>query len=1429
MKKRNRKALAALLAVCILLGLLPMAALALDETVHDHTGWTAVTMGENFIKLGEEEQTANTLPAGSYYLDADLTAALTVTGEVNLCLNGHSVTVSSGHAVTVSSGASLTLWDCAADSTGKLAYTGTDTSYYGIYNQGTLTLNSGTVESAFWGVCNYSNSTFTMTGGSVTGKDASSGYGVYNYSSSSVFKLSGGSVSGGQYGIYNKSSGSQVYLSGSPSISGGTADIYTNSYSSKIYADDGGSENAVPYSGQTISLRYSSGSNGNTIVYHVTEDTKDKFTLVGSIGDNFELKFSEEDNTLQFQGKPQTLTWYDINGDTLTGDGYPTTWPYYSYFPDDDSDMPAAPPVEGKLFLGWLYKKADASDWGTDYWSDRPIYNATAFKADYIDDFPGGSGTESDPYQLATATDLQKLSTLVSKDITAYNNSGVYYLLTDNIDLSTVCGEELGSWTPIGNLGFFRANFDGNNKTISNLYINTSASYQGLFGGLEYATVKSLTITGSVTAGEGSGALAGWIADSTVENVDVTGVTLTPYGYTPDGNRTMAHKIDGTGNTTIHVQGNYKNNWIQTTYNREGYHVEKDNLDGAAVAASADFINGGKYVQLSYTVTAGETAITDGKLAVHADIQIGDNDSAAVEVIQDADGQVIGLKMVDTHTVEAEPGCISSDAQFNLYFDGTGGVTPVDTYWFGRYTDRTDPDPTYGKICFAPLKESTKSNATYEQNADGVYTKLSGVDSGFAVSWQNISLDPGQSKTYSFILGVGEKADPPQWDEEKAVTLTLVADAEQNNRLVNVSAKVKDAAGLTDTLYYSVDGGDGEVLGSVEADGATMKAITGQLDLSDYPNGTYLFSFWVVNSKGAASASVEREITISADGIEGLDGVEEPEHTHAWAEAWSSNDTHHWHECTADGCDVTDNSGKDGYAAHSGGTASCTAKAVCGTCGQSYGSLAAHDFTGDYLSDADGHWHKCANCDATDTKTAHVYDNDADATCNTCGYTRTVTPPEQDGADISGTVTDNGAPVADAAVNLVKGREVIQETTTDENGAYTFTNVASGDYNVVASKDGKTMTILVKVETTDLTEQNLAMPADSVNSVLDVKENTPAVVVGGLEAEAASHSEVGKTITVTMTVESKEETDEDAAADIVKIKEKASGKTLTILAVTVEKQVDEEEAQPISETSQLMTIIIPFDKTGKKNITVYRCHGDTAEALPTAANADGEYFVVGSNDVTVYAKKFSTYAIGYTAETTTPSRPVIVIKPEETKPVWPFVDVTEADWFYGSVKYVYQQGLMEGTDATHFAPGLTTSRAMIATIIWRLAGSPETEAELTYSDCVKDSWYAAAVAWGTEHGVVKGFSRDVFAPDDPITREQLAAMLWRYAGKPTASGTLDRFSDSDKAGSWAVDALRWAVEQSILRGKGSGLLDPTGLSTRAETAAVLERFCESGK
>jgi len=305
--------------------------------------------------------------------------------------------------------------------------------------------------------------------------------------------------------------------------------------------------------------------------------------------------------------------------------------------------------------------------------------------------------------------------------------------------------------------------------------------------------------------------------------------------------------------------------WIKTTYNNGGYQVARDLPNDASVAAEAKFVNGGHYIQLNYTVTAGDTEIEGGKLAVHSDIMIGDNDRADVEVIKNSNGDAIGLKMADTKN-----GSPTEGAQFNLYFAGTGGVTPVTTYWFGYFYDRFS-------YCFLPLNENTKSSSgTYAAD----FSKLSGADSGFAVSWHNIDLAAGQSETFSLIVGVGEVSDPPAWDSENSVYLTMDAEVDQNNRIVNVSAKAKDADGLTDTLFYSVDGGDGVNLGSVTADG-NVKTINGEIDLTDYEPGTYTFAFWIVNSNGAASESVEREITINDDGsIDGLDsGGEAPEQT----------------------------------------------------------------------------------------------------------------------------------------------------------------------------------------------------------------------------------------------------------------------------------------------------------------------------------------------------------------------------------------------------------------------------------------------------------------------------------------------------------------------------------------------------------------------
>ena len=173
----------------------------------------------------------------------------------------------------------------------------------------------------------------------------------------------------------------------------------------------------------------------------------------------------------------------------------------------------------------------------------------------------------------------------------------------------------------------------------------------------------------------------------------------------------------------------------------------------------------------------------------------------------------------------------------------------------------------------------------------------------------------------------------------------------------------------------------------------------------------------------------------------------------------------------------------------------------------------------------------------------------------------------------------------------------------------------------------------------------------------------------------------------------------------------------------------------------------------------------------------------------------------------------------------PFVDVKENSWYYDAVRYVYFNSLMAGTAETLFSPEASTTRGMIVTILWRLEGKPESGVPMTFTDVRPGTYYQEAIAWAAEQGIVAGRSEKIFAPDDPITRQELAAILHRYAGSPEAGSALDRFADSSAASKYAKPALSWAVEAGVLSGKGNGILDPKGRSTRAEAASMLMRYC----
>lgn len=181
-------------------------------------------------------------------------------------------------------------------------------------------------------------------------------------------------------------------------------------------------------------------------------------------------------------------------------------------------------------------------------------------------------------------------------------------------------------------------------------------------------------------------------------------------------------------------------------------------------------------------------------------------------------------------------------------------------------------------------------------------------------------------------------------------------------------------------------------------------------------------------------------------------------------------------------------------------------------------------------------------------------------------------------------------------------------------------------------------------------------------------------------------------------------------------------------------------------------------------------------------------------------------------------------------------DVKEADWFFDAAKYVYAEGLMNGVGEHRFAPQDEVSRAMAITVLYRLAGSPPTNWDRPPEDPFDDlerGWYYNAVIWGVAYRIINGYGiqiidgtvYDLFGPNDPVTREQLVAMLWRYQGNPAGeAAALEAFADAAEISDWAEDAFVWAVDAGVIQGKPGGILDPQGTITRAEVAQILMNY-----
>ena len=549
----------------------------------------------------------------------------------------------------------------------------------------------------------------------------------------------------------------------------------------------------------------------------------------------------------------------------------------------------------------------------------------------------------------------------------------------------------------------------------------------------------------------------------------------------------------------------------------------------------------------------------------------------------------------------------------------------------------------------------------------------------------------------------------------------------------------------------------------------------------------------------------------------------------------------------------------------------------------------------------------------------------------TYGITVTVQEPKPEGGGMQ--------TVSGAVVSLWLGANKLDEQTTTAYGTFAFTDLLPGIYNLVVTKDDRTVTSMVEI-----TEENVAciaaLPKGATNSIVKVTEGSPDIVVGNLDTvfhqepdntvyteKDQETVEAGGKVEFTFTADEKQTDDGAIAGDLDKITaEKDDAVTLgLVMDYKLEKEVFGADGQKIVEdtitqSNVLLEILLPLpaELQGKADYTVYRVHNNVAESMKENPGSGEEGFKVEGSYITIYAKKFSTYAIGYTESggnnnnqtsggggssastyspsivqpehgtvTVSPKNPqkddkvTIVVAPEdgytvdtvtvtdasgkivevtsnadgtytfvqpsskvtiavafrqmtdtsscprdESCPMAAFIDTDRSAWYHDGIHYCVEQGLMVGTRKTTFSPNNATTRGMIVTILWRLEGSPLVSTSLNYDDVKPEDWYGEAVRWADSAGVVTGYGNGKFGPNDTITREQMAAMLWRYAGSPKADGSLFSFVDGEQTSDWARPAMIWAVEQGLITGVGNDRLEPRGQATRAQAATILMRFAQ---
>ena len=535
---------------------------------------------------------------------------------------------------------------------------------------------------------------------------------------------------------------------------------------------------------------------------------------------------------------------------------------------------------------------------------------------------------------------------------------------------------------------------------------------------------------------------------------------------------------------------------------------------------------------------------------------------------------------------------------------------------------------------------------------------------------------------------------------------------------------------------------------------------------------------------------VNAPVTVTADiTVKALWEDAPPSHEHSYGD-WSRDGTNHWHECTDDDCPNREESIND-KAAH---VYTDDADTTCDTCGYERTiTPPAHEHRyGDWRKDGTNHWHECTDADCPNReesikdKAAHVYTDDADTTCDTCGYERTITPPahkhrygdwRKDGTNHWHECTDADCPNREESIKDKAAHVYDNDADTTCNTCGYERTVTPPAHEHIVTFDGNGGTSSVGSMTT--TNQKLtSLPSASRSGSYSfdgwyTKKN------GGTEITTDTEFPADTTVYAHWTYT-------------------GGGGSSGYSYYTIKA------------TAGTGGSISPSG-----NVSVREGRDQTFTITPDKGYAVANVKIDGKSIGAVKSYTFENVSRTHTIE-------VIFMKANGNPQTGVFVDVATGSYYEDAVDWAVENGITQGTDDTHFSPDGICTRAQAVTFLWRAAGSPEPETRaMPFTDVPVGSYYYDAVLWAVENGITKGTSDTTFSPNMTCTRAQIVAFLWRSEKSP-AAGTANPFADVKSTAYYAV-AVLWAVKENITKGTTNTTFSPNADCTRAQIVTFLWR------